>query len=190
MIFLSVCCLVISSAHAVEVKLGETISHDGLELSFYDIEDSRCPLDVTCVWEGEVIARTLMQNQTHDYYEDFGIGTTISTIFPYNVTLIEVIPHPITTQTPNYVAIFDIINFDYVEKIDAKKSKALPPIKQFKDNIPYHEIKCNTGLQLTQKHDGTPACVKPDTFFELIKRGWVSNLIRSIQSIDLEDLNS
>lgn len=51
------CGIAISSAFAVEVELGETISYDELELSFYDIEDSRCPLDVTCIWEGEVIAK-------------------------------------------------------------------------------------------------------------------------------------
>ena len=174
-----------SSAYAVEVKLGETISYDELELSFYDIEDSRCPLDVTCIWEGEVIAKTTIQNQTHDYYEDFRIGTTISTIFPYDVTLIDVIPHPTTAQTPNYVAIFDIVNFDYVEKTGAKSSKVSSPLKQFKNGIPFSEIKCNGNLQLTQKYDDSPACVKSEHYFELIKRGWVSDIIIAVQSRDV-----
>ncbi|MEJ2259204.1 MAG: hypothetical protein P8X78_01615, partial [Nitrosopumilaceae archaeon] len=61
----------------------------------------------------------------------------------------------------------------------------LPPLKQFKSGFTYHEISCNLGLQLTQRYDGSPACVKPDTYFELIKRGWVSNIIKAIQSRDL-----
>lgn len=184
-IFLFVCCITISSAHAVEVKLGETISYDGLELSFYDIEDSRCPLDVTCVWEGEVVAKVIIQNQTYDYSEDFRIGATISTIFPYDVTLIDVVPHPTTTQTPNYVAIFDIMNFNYVEKMESKNSKSSSPLKQFKLGIPFSEIKCNGTLQLTQRYDHSPACVKSETVFKLIKRVWVSDIIVAVQSRDV-----
>lgn len=58
------------------------------------------------------------------------------------------------------------------------------PLKQFKNNIPFSEIKCNESLQLTQRYDGTPACVKSETYFELIKRGWVSDIILAIQSRD------
>lgn len=175
--------ITISSAHAVEVKLGEKITYDGLELSFYDVEDSRCPLDVTCIWEGEVIAKIRMQNQTHDISENFHIGSTFS-IYSHDVTLIDVIPHPITTQTPNYAAILDIVNFAYVEKI-GDNPDILSPLKQFKNKIPFSEIQCTGTLQLTQRYDGSPACVEPETVFELIKRGWVSNMIIAVQSRDV-----
>jgi len=66
----------------------------------------------------------------------------------------------------------------------------LPPLKQFKSGVAYHEIVCNLGLQLTQRYDGSPACVKPDTYFELIKRNWVSNIIKAVQSRDLSELES
>jgi len=59
------------------------------------------------------------------------------------------------------------------------------PLKQFKNKVPFYEIKCKEGLQLTQKYDGTHACVKPDTYFELLKRNWTSNIIKAIQSRDL-----
>ena len=60
--------------------------------------------------------------------------------------------------------------------------KFLSPLKQFKNGIPYSETECNLGLRLTQKSDGTPACVKSETVFELIKRGWVSDIIIKVQS--------
>jgi len=62
---------------------------------------------------------------------------------------------------------------------------SLSPLKQFNSGIPFSEIKCNVNLQLTQRYDGTPACVKDETIFELIKRGWTSDLIRLVQSRDV-----
>ena len=56
------------------------------------------------------------------------------------------------------------------------------PLKQFKSGILFSEIKCSGNLQITQRYDGTPACVKDETFFELIKRGWTSDIIRLVQS--------
>jgi len=61
----------------------------------------------------------------------------------------------------------------------------LSPLKQFKSGIPFSEIKCNGNLQLTQRYDGTPACIKDGTVFELIKRGWTSEIIRLVQSRDV-----
>ena len=46
------------------------------------------------------------------------------------------------------------------------------PLEQFKNGIPYPEIECNHGLHLTQKYNGSPACVKFETISELIKREW------------------
>lgn len=38
----------------VELVFGETILAEGKEITFTDvIEDSRCPKDATCVWEGQ-----------------------------------------------------------------------------------------------------------------------------------------
>ncbi|WP_420545534.1 hypothetical protein [Nitrosopumilus sp.] len=64
-------------------------------------------------------------------------------------------------------------------------SYILTPLKQFNSGTPYHETVCKPGLQLTQKHDKSPACVSPETYFELIKRDWTSNIIKAVQSRDL-----
>ena len=99
-----------SFVYGVELKLGEKAHYEDLDLYFYDIQDSRCPLDVTCIWEGKVIAMIQVQNQTHKISENFGIGSTLY-ISPYDITLLDVVPHPTSTETPNYVATLDIAKF-------------------------------------------------------------------------------
>ena len=48
-----------------------------------------------------------------------------------------------------------------------------PPLRQFKTGIAPEGVTCKEGLQLIIKsEDGSPACVKLDTAYMLIKRGW------------------
>ena len=72
--------------------------------------------------------------------------------------------------------------------------KFLSPLDQFRNDVPYSQIECNGSLQLIQKHDSTPACVTFGTAFELIKRGWVSDIIIQVQSriitLDPKDIAS
>ena len=84
-----------------------------------------------------------------------------------------------------------IVEFSNIDEIRSlSNQEVISPLKQFSNGTPYNEIKCQQGLQLTQRYDGTPACVRPDTYFELIKRDWVSNLIKAIQSRELSDSTS
>jgi len=53
-----------------------------------------------------------------------------------------------------------------------------PPLKQFKSGIPVDEIQCRESLVLVTKHDGSPACVKPETKTKLIERGWTHPDVR------------
>ena len=87
---------------------------------------------------------------------------------------------------------FDLLRYSknvtylsFVEMTSESHIEHTSPLKQFKNGISFHETKCNKGMQLTQKHDGSPACVSSETYFELIKRGWVSNAILAIQSRDV-----
>lgn len=97
-----------SFAEEIEIKFGEIVSYEDLNLNFYDIEDSRCPLDVTCVWEGKVLTRIHTSNQTHKMGGALEIGFPFTHITPYTITLIDVKPHPITTEKSDYVAILEI----------------------------------------------------------------------------------
>jgi hypothetical protein len=38
-----------------DIMMNQTILFDELEMTFIDIEDFRCPIDVTCVWGGDVM---------------------------------------------------------------------------------------------------------------------------------------
>jgi hypothetical protein len=91
----------------IELKFNEKIRIGDIELNFYDIEDSRCPLDVTCVWEGKVTAMIQVQNQTDKISKNLSPGFTLS-FTPYNITLVDVLPHPISTEKPDYVVILEI----------------------------------------------------------------------------------
>jgi hypothetical protein len=88
----------------VKIPFGNTIHFDELELYFYDIEDSRCPLDVVCIWEGQVTAMILVKNQTDKISGYFMPGNPMSYITPFKITLTEVKPHPISTEKSEYVA--------------------------------------------------------------------------------------
>jgi len=48
-----------------------------------------------------------------------------------------------------------------------------------------NDFLCKTGLIPVLRHDSSAACVKQETYFELIKRGWVSDIIRMVQSRDV-----
>ena len=56
--------------------------------------------------------------------------------------------------------------------VGADIAKHPTPLKQFKSGVFATDIICNEGLNLLQKHDGSPACVKPESSLKLVKRGW------------------
>ena len=97
-----------SFADEIKVKFGETVSYENLKFYFYDIEDSRCPLDVTCIWEGRVLAMIRMSNETHSIGGGSVIDMPMTFFEPYTITLVSVEPHPISTEKPNYVATLEI----------------------------------------------------------------------------------
>lgn len=47
------------------------------------------------------------------------------------------------------------------------------PLKQFKSGVLIDEIQCKKDMVLLKKHDDSPACVKPYSVLELIKRNWL-----------------
>ena len=171
----------------IGLKIGETAVIDGpLEMTLLDVEDSRCPSDVVCVWQGTVSAKVQLQKGT----QDLGIHTismeTIEgneeTFDGYYIRLTNVEPYPMSTSPiePSDYSLTFFVSMAGSNTIDS-------PLKQFKKGIPFSEITCNDGLQKTQRYDGRPACVKSGTYDKLIKRDWVSDIIKAVQSRDLSD---
>lgn len=82
---------------------------DGVTVNFFEVvSDSRCPSDVTCVWEGESSVKlnlkvgTENENLTLSTHEMMGQGPQKDTIGAYIISLIEVTPYPISTvQVPD-----------------------------------------------------------------------------------------
>ncbi|MCV0431237.1 hypothetical protein [Nitrosopumilus sp.] len=95
-------------ADQVKVKFGETVSYENLKFYFYDIEDSRCPLDVTCIWEGRVLTMIRISNETISVGGGSEMDVPMTFFEPYKITLVGVEPHPISTEKPDYVATLEI----------------------------------------------------------------------------------
>jgi len=92
----------------IQIKQDETITYRNLSFWFYDIEDSRCPSDVTCIWEGEVKVMINIRNQTHKISAQFTPNYSVTYIHPYNITLTNIQPYPVSTEKPDYTATLKI----------------------------------------------------------------------------------
>ncbi len=95
---------------SVSGKLGDTITLTIGELAFYQVpgayirfdtitEDSRCPLNLECIWAGRVTARFTVQNKSGDT-EQIEItqpgSDTLKDLFDGMILkLIEVFPYPV-----------------------------------------------------------------------------------------------
>ena len=88
----------------VEIQRGQTIQIGNLELSFTDVEDSRCLSDTTCIWEGQVTATIHIQNKTHSITGNLTPGDSLTDMVPHIITLVDVNPHPASVKISNYTA--------------------------------------------------------------------------------------
>ena len=153
---------------SIEIKINQTIEFEDLEIKFIKIEDSRCPSDVTCVWEGE--AKTTFQIKQQLNLQTITLSTqNISTtsVKPYEFSLTNIMPYPITTKdlSDEYVAIINIT------KNNLEIHPA--PIKQIKNGIELIDIKCNEGKKTAYKYNlSRIVCVSNVVFDKLVERGW------------------
>jgi hypothetical protein len=80
--------------HGEEIRLEGTV----LRLSFGEVlEDSRCPVDVTCVWEGNgqvVIGFAAGMGPTHSLTLNTSLGPLSAVWSGIRVTLLELTPTP------------------------------------------------------------------------------------------------
>lgn len=151
------------------IKLHQTLSVDSLDMEFSEISDSRCPSDVTCIWEGRVSVTLRIYNQTQ--YQTIILTNETPTfhVDSYEITLIDVLPYPVSTKD---------ITEEYVATISISKipNEILSPLKQFKSGISPDMVNCKPALVLIIKNsDGSPACVKPETKTQLFERGWATD---------------
>jgi hypothetical protein len=100
----------------VSLYIGESviIKEHRIKLKFVDVlEDSRCPSDVICVWEGTVTLKINIQYNNQDL-GDFILNLTNLhkvSFMGYYVKFIELEPYPISTeiiQKSSYHATFKV----------------------------------------------------------------------------------
>lgn len=58
------------------------------------------------------------------------------------------------------------------QMLDFMKDLTNSPYAQLRQGVEPQDIRCKNDLILITKHDGTPACVFPETKTKLIERGW------------------
>jgi hypothetical protein len=79
---------------------GEYQSDDqSLRFKLTEINDSRCPSDVVCVWEGMVEIKIAVEKPVSGTIELNTHFHTIDTLANYSFEVMEVTPYPISTQT-------------------------------------------------------------------------------------------
>lgn len=164
------------------LRIGESANIDSvLDFTFLNVtEDSRCPTDVTCIWEGAVSAKINLVKNGQDLGNHSISSRTleddIQTIGGYQVKLISMEPYPlssITIKPTEYVGTFLVSN--------VKKTQIESPLKQFKTEIPIKDIQCRNDLVLVIKsNNSSPVCVKPNTSEKLLGRGWATIVENSI----------
>lgn len=155
--------------------VGEKATVDSdLQITVLNIEeDSRCPIDVTCIWEGRVRAEiNLMKGQKNlgNHVIPSVIEDANTQVFDgYFIRITEVEPYP-TSSTP-------IMPSEYQITFLVSQTKTLDsPLKQFKMGVPIEKIQCKEGLVLViRSSNSSPACVKSDSAEKLQERGWAES---------------
>lgn len=64
-------------------------------------------------------------------------------------------------------------NSSHTEFSVFSKLKEMSPLNQFESGVSFDQIYCKENLILVKKHDGSPACVKPETKEKLKQRDWL-----------------
>jgi len=158
-----------------EIKVGNSlVLPDGILITILSVEDSRCPADVLCVWQGEAKVSINVKRASQDLGNLTLTSTTgqeIQSLDGYSIKLVEVQPYPYSSKV--------ILQSDYVVTLTiSEKSSPLSPLQQFKSGISIEEIKCKEGLQLVMKKtNGNPACLRSETVATLIERGWAIHVL-------------
>ena len=87
-------------------------SHDNsLKLSITEINDSRCPSDVVCVWLGEAVIKIEIELPQKGTISLSTYDNLIDTFANYSFELIDVSPYPISTET------IDLNDYNVIMKI-------------------------------------------------------------------------
>lgn len=125
----------------------------------YSLTDSQCNVsnDFLVLVKGREVASEITDNEnTNSVTVDFAKGITEIEIMGTTI-----LPDPSPAQ--------------YCGIVEGYEKQFLAPLDQTDRGVKAEFIRCNVGLVLTQRIDGTPSCVKPESILKLIERGWAEN---------------
>lgn len=151
----------------IKLSLGQTteIKSEQLSITLKDISDSRCPKNVTCIWEGEVtVTLNITKGLEKSSLLEIKTSKSNSVDFgTYSLTLASTEPYPEES--------IEITKEQYVITLLVENA-IKTPLEQFKSGVSLENIVCIDSLVLLQKYDSTPACVSHETAPRLVERGW------------------
>ena len=158
-----------------QLKINQTASleSDTIKVKFLNVtSDSRCPTDVTCVWEGEakIVVNILKDGQDLGDFNLTSRAVQNNQAFDgHQIKITKIDPSPTSDKR--------ISLSDYVVTFTISKSEIPSPYKQSKSGVTSKDVQCRDGFQLVLKTtDDSPACVKPSTASTLILWGWAKSV--------------
>lgn len=100
----------------IELQFDEVLEYQGLKLRWLEIEDSRCPIGVTCIWEGQIIATIEAARGEETPVElelllRAGHQPEPARAYDYELVLLGVDPHPkegVAPERGSYLARIEI----------------------------------------------------------------------------------
>ena len=132
---------------------------NNIDVKFLNVtDDSRCPSDVTCIWQGKstITVNVVKSGQNVGNFSlTSGLGdknATVQIFDGYFLQLTKIEPYPKSGTK--------ILLSDYVATLELSKYGILSPLKQFKSGTSAQQVECNAGFELIIKAtDNSPACV-------------------------------
>lgn len=96
----------------IELRFDETVDVQELKLRWLEVQDSRCPIGVTCIWEGQVVVTLEVVRDEEgpvmvELVHRGGRQTQPARAFEHDISLLGVDPHPrdgVTPERSDYVA--------------------------------------------------------------------------------------
>ncbi|TRZ79541.1 MAG: hypothetical protein D4R90_03760 [Nitrosopumilales archaeon] len=167
--------LVFDTQFQLKVNQTFSINSTGITVKFLNVTaDSRCPSDVTCIWQGEtrILVNVIQNNQDRGNFNlasSAGQQNLAVRVFDgYSISVGKVEPYPLGGKK--------LPPSDYLVTFEITKFGVSSPLHQFKSGVNSSDVKCNSIFQLVIKAaDGSPACVTPPTAQKLIERGWAKS---------------
>ncbi len=79
-------------------SMNQSIDHS-LLFSITEINDSRCPSDVVCIWEGKVDVKIVVDSPLPGSIVLSTYNNPIDTVGNFSFEIVDVSPYPISTKT-------------------------------------------------------------------------------------------